>query len=139
MRSSKSARSATSARCFFHFSCFPWIGASFAHFVPHTLYFDPINYQYTAWCIRHGERLYDTVGVPDGPFITMLHAAVQTLVGESDAAFRRADSWIHTLGSMAMGVVLAPVAGPGRRSGPRRWSSGWSGRSSLRRSGSPTT
>jgi hypothetical protein len=91
----------------------PWIGASFAHFVHHTLYFDPINYQYTAWCIRHGERLYDTVGVPDGPFITMLHAAVQTLVGESDAAFRRADLWIHTLGSMAMGVVLAPVARPG--------------------------
>jgi hypothetical protein len=89
---------------------YPWIRESFRHFVHHTLYFDAINYQYTAWCIRHGERLYDTVGVPDGPFITMLHATVQTLVGQSDAAFRRADLWMHALGSMAIGAVLAPVS-----------------------------
>jgi hypothetical protein len=88
----------------------PWIVVSLAHFVHHTLYFDPANYQYTAWCIRHGERLYDSVGVPDGPFITMLHALVQSLVGESDQAFRRADLWIHGLGAAAIGAVLAPRA-----------------------------
>jgi hypothetical protein len=96
----------------------PWIGSSFAHFVHHTLYFDPINYQYTAWCVRHGERLYDTVGVPDGPFITMLHAFVQILVGQSDAAFRCADLWIHTVGAAMIGLAVAPApsvsAEPGR-------------------------
>jgi hypothetical protein len=87
---------------------YPWIRTSFKNFVPHTLYFDAINYQYTAWCIRHGERLYDTVAAPDGPFITMLHALVQVIVGDSDHAFRRADLWIQTLGSAAIGAALAP-------------------------------
>ncbi len=87
---------------------FPFLAVAFSNYAPHTLYFDAINYQYTAWCVRHGERLYDTVGVPDGPFITILHAVVQMLVGESAPAFRRADLWIQTLGSAGIGAALAP-------------------------------
>jgi hypothetical protein len=86
----------------------PFLAVAFGNYVPQTLYFDAINYQYTAWCVRHGERLYRTVGVPDGPFITVLHALVQMVVGESDHAFRRADLWIQTLGSAAIGAALAP-------------------------------
>jgi hypothetical protein len=74
----------------------------------HALYFDHTIYQYTAWCIRHGETLYDTVAVPDGPFITWLHALIQAIAGESDRAFRWADLAIQTGGALAIGALLSP-------------------------------
>lgn len=74
----------------------------------HALYFDQTMYQYTAWCLRHGERLYDTVAVPDGPLITWIHAAVQMLVGTSDPAFRWADLVIQVTCALAIGALVAP-------------------------------
>jgi hypothetical protein len=74
----------------------------------HALYFDHTMYQYTGWCIRHGETLYDSVAVPDGPFITWLHALIQAVAGESDRAFRWADLAIQTGGALGIGALLAP-------------------------------
>lgn len=86
----------------------PWIVVCARTYPAHPLQFDHTIYQYTAWCIRHGERLYGDVAVPDGPFITWLHALVQSLVGESDAAFRWADLVIQTAGAFAIGFACAP-------------------------------
>jgi hypothetical protein len=74
----------------------------------HALYFDQMIYQYTAWSIRHGDKLYDSVAVLDGPLITLLHAGIQTIAGESDAAFRWGDLVIQLFGAMTIAVALAP-------------------------------
>ena len=89
----------------------PWILYCARSYPDHALYFDHSMYQYTAWCIRHGERLYRDVAVPDGPFITWLHALVQIFAGESDRAFRWADLVIQTGGAVAIGAVVAPYRG----------------------------
>jgi hypothetical protein len=86
----------------------PWIAFCARTYPDHPLYFDHSMYQYTAWCIRHGARLYRDVAVPDGPFITWLHAAIQSVAGESDRAFRWADLAIQLGGTLAIGAVLAP-------------------------------
>ena len=64
--------------------------------------------QYTGWCLRHGMKLYRDVGAPDGPFIHFLHATMQMFVGITDEGCRRADLFIHIVGSGLMGAVLAP-------------------------------
>ncbi len=89
----------------------PWIAYCARSYPDHALYFDHSIYQYTAWCIRHGDKLYRDVAVPDGPFITWLHAVVQIVVGESDRAFRWADLAIQTTGALAIAAVLAPYRG----------------------------
>ena len=86
----------------------PWIAYCARTYPDHALYFDQSMYQYTGWCIRHGARLYADVAVPDGPFITWLHAAIQAIAGESDRAFRWADLVIQTTGALAIGAVIAP-------------------------------
>jgi hypothetical protein len=87
----------------------PWIVVCARTYPAHPLQFDHTIYQYTAWSIRHGDRLYRDVAVPDGPFITWLHAVIQILVGESDAAFRWADLVIQVAGATAIGWVVAPL------------------------------
>ena len=86
----------------------PWVLYCARSYPAHALYFDHSMYQYTGWCVRHGISLYGEVAVPDGPFITWLHAVVQIVAGESDRAFRIADLVIQTLGAFAVGFVLAP-------------------------------
>jgi hypothetical protein len=85
----------------------PWLLVCARTYPAHPLQFDHAIYQYTAWCIRHGERLYGDVAVPDGPFITWLHAVVQIIAGESDAAFRWADLAIQSAGAFAIGLAVA--------------------------------
>lgn len=86
----------------------PWIIYCARTYPWHALYFDHSMYQYTGWAVRHGDRLYLDVAVPDGPFITWLHALIQTTAGESDRAFRWADLVIQTAGALGIGAVLAP-------------------------------
>src|SRR4029077_5417608 len=74
-------------------------------------------YQYTAWSVRHGDRLYRDVAVPDGPFITWLHAIIQIIAGESDRSFRWADLILQTGGALAIGFVVAPYRGRAAWSG----------------------
>jgi len=79
------------------------------------LFSDSLVFQYTAWCIRHGLRLYRDVGAQDGPTIHYLHAAIQAIVGITDRGFRRADLAIQIVGSGTMGALLAPALDPRRR------------------------
>jgi hypothetical protein len=86
----------------------PWIKVQVARELLGTLFRDAAMCQYSGWCILHGIRLYKDVGATDGPFIHLLHAAMQIFVGPSDAGCRHADLVVHILGSGVMGAFLAP-------------------------------
>ena len=86
----------------------PWLVVQVGRELEFPISTDAAMSQYSAWCIRHGIKLYKDVGAPDGPFIHYLHALMQLFVGMSDHGCRVADFWIHLLGSGAMGAVLAP-------------------------------
>jgi hypothetical protein len=86
----------------------PWIGRQLRKELDCPLFRDAMQAQYTAWCLRHGMKLYRDVGAPDGPFIHFLHAFVQMFVGITDAGFRRGDLVLQVAGSGAMGALLAP-------------------------------
>jgi hypothetical protein len=76
------------------------------------LFSDQLVFQYTAWCIRHGMRLYRDVGMADGPFIHYLDAAIQVFAGISDRGFRKADLVLQLVGSGCMGALVAPSDHP---------------------------
>jgi hypothetical protein len=86
----------------------PWLFAQIGKELASPLFRDSMMCQYTGWCIRHGMKLYRDVGAPDGPFIHFLHATMQLFVGITDQGCRRADLFIHVVGSGLMGAVLAP-------------------------------
>jgi hypothetical protein len=86
----------------------PWLFAQVRKELLSPLFRDALMCQYTGWCLRHGMKLYRDVGAPDGPFIHFLHAGMQIFVGNTDAGCRRADLFIHIVGSGLMGAVLAP-------------------------------
>src|SRR5689334_14398346 len=58
------------------------------HYVELPLFRDSGMYQYAAWCLLHGERLYSTVALPEGPFIYLIDIPAQLLSGTHDAGFR---------------------------------------------------
>ena len=72
------------------------------------LYNDSTMFLYIAWCVRHGARLYEAVGMPDGPFVCVLHLVMQLVTGTSEPAFRRLDLTIHAVLSGAVGMLLVP-------------------------------
>jgi hypothetical protein len=78
--------------------------------VKEPLFGDTLVFQYTGWCIRHGLRLYRDVGMPDGPFIHYLHAAIQGFAGITDRGFRKCDLALEASGGAAIGALLAPTA-----------------------------
>ncbi len=75
---------------------------------------NPLVFQYTGWCIRHGLRLYRDVGMTDGPFIHYLQALMQVFAGMGDRGFRKADLALQVAGSGIMGAALAPAERSGR-------------------------
>lgn len=86
----------------------PWIWAQVHKELGSPLFRDALMCQYSGWCLRHGLKLYRDVGAPDGPFIHFLHATMQAFVGITDQGCRRADLFIHVVGSATMGALLAP-------------------------------
>jgi hypothetical protein len=72
------------------------------------LFGDTYAFQYTGWCIRHGLRLYQDIGMADGPFIHFFHAVVQIISGTSETAFRRADLVVQAMGGATLGLLLTP-------------------------------
>jgi hypothetical protein len=59
--------------------------------------------------VGKGERLYDTIVMPDGPFVYVLHGALTWLAGDTrDQAFRRLDVVIQVCGGGVMGALLVP-------------------------------
>lgn len=75
------------------------------------LFGDTAMMQYTAWCMRHGMRLYRDMGSTDGPFIHFLQAAIQIFLGESDRALRIGDIRLQVLGGAFIGAFIAPRRG----------------------------
>jgi hypothetical protein len=90
----------------------PWLWVCVPRYVDQPLNGDTGIFQYVAWCIRRGERLYDTIAMPDGPFVYLVHLPVQALVGRGEWRFRACDIAIHAGVAAAMGALLA---GAGRR------------------------
>jgi hypothetical protein len=93
------------------------------HELGSALFRDAMMCQYSAWCIRHGVRLYDEIAAPDGPFIHFLHALFQVFVGIADRGCRKADLVFQILVSGTFGAVLAPAvtAGRGRHAARLAW------------------
>jgi hypothetical protein len=90
----------------------PWIYLCVPHYVDYPLNGDTGIFQYVTWCIRKGERLYDTITMPDGPFVYLIHLPVQRLLGHGEEAFRKFDIALHAAVAGGMGAVLASA---GRR------------------------
>jgi len=72
------------------------------------LFGDTAMMQYTAWAIRHGQRLYKDMGSTDGPFIHFTQAIIQVLLGQTDRALRVGDIVLQITGSALIGAMLAP-------------------------------
>ncbi len=86
----------------------PWLFAELRKELDSALFRDAAQCQYSAWCLRHGARLYRDVGAPDGPLTHFLHAFLQLFGGISDHGFRRADLGFQLVCSGAMGIALGP-------------------------------
>ncbi|HZU83853.1 MAG TPA: hypothetical protein VE987_13090 [Polyangiaceae bacterium] len=100
----------------FAVACAPFLFPLFRMEIKEPLFGDTAIFQYTAWCIRHGMRLYRDVGTADGPFIHYLQAAMQAFAGITDRGFRIADLVVQSVGSACIGALLAPTAGLNRPS-----------------------
>jgi hypothetical protein len=87
----------------------PWLSICWDNYSHGLLYRDTPMFLYVAWCVRHGERLYDTVAMPDGPFACLVHMLLQLLAGGSgDGPIRRADFLLHAMAGAGMGALLVP-------------------------------
>ncbi len=93
----------------------PWLCVCVRRYVDQPLNGDTGIFQYVAWCLRRGERLYDTIAMPDGPFVYLIHVPVQLLFGHGEWRFRACDVGIHAMVAAGMGALLAGArAAPGR-------------------------
>lgn len=91
-------------------ACLPWLAIACKHWWRFKYLFKDVNmYQYGAWCLLHGERLYGGIATPDGPLIFIIHALVQLVTKTSEQGFHRADLVIHVVFSFGIGALLAPV------------------------------
>jgi hypothetical protein len=86
----------------------PWLWLCWRNCTHGLLYRDTTMFLYVAWCVRHGERLYDTVAMPDGPLVCLLHMLLQGLAGSSERAIRVVDILLHAVGAGAIGAILVP-------------------------------
>jgi hypothetical protein len=86
----------------------PWLATAAVHYAQAPLFRDAGIYQYAAWCMRKGERIYDTIATPDGPVIYIVHAVLQLFTGTSESGFRRADLALHASGAFLVGALLSP-------------------------------
>jgi hypothetical protein len=93
----------------------PWLVFSVPNYIDQPLFRDSGMFQYVAWCIRKGERLYDTVTMPDGPFIYLIHIPIQIVCGPSDRAFRAGGVCVHFVVAAFMGALLAGSSRETRR------------------------
>ncbi len=96
----------------------PWLYFCRDNYIHGLLYRDSTMFLYVAWCVRHGERLYDTVAMPDGPFACVIHMVLQFFGHTNDdGAFRLADLGLHAIGGGVASALLVP------RRARHRWTS----------------
>lgn len=86
----------------------PWFCVTWGNYTDTFLFRDPAMFQYAAWCMRKGERIYDSIATPDGPLIYIIHAALQLFTRTSEQAFRAADLIFHLIVAFGTGALLSP-------------------------------
>ena len=92
----------------------PWLYVAVRNFAGAAVWRDIDMFNYAGWCLRKGERIYDTIATPDGPFVFALHAVLTFVAGSKDQALRKADLAFNALAALTIGVLLVP------RNGQRR-------------------
>ncbi len=99
----------------------PWLYVAWGNYTQALLFRDPAMFQYAAWCMRKGERIYDTIATPDGPLIYLIHAGLQVFAKASESEFRRADLLFHVIIAFGTGALLAPRGALVRWLAPITW------------------
>ncbi|MGH7297110.1 MAG: hypothetical protein ACRELB_19385 [Polyangiaceae bacterium] len=84
----------------------PWLVVCLRHYATGTAWRDVSMYTYPAWCILHGERLYDTIAVPDGPLAILIHLPMLVLSGLHEDAWRRFDLGFHVFVGALLGMLV---------------------------------
>ena len=88
-----------------------WLRQAVADFAHGHVFRDTNMFDYAAWCMLHGERIYDRVATPDGPLVYILHAALQLVApGSDDSAYRRVDLVCETLVAITITLLVTPRA-----------------------------
>jgi hypothetical protein len=85
----------------------PWLSVCIRNYGHGTVWRDTPMYTYPAWCILHGGRLYDSIGVPDGPLAILIHLGMVVVGGLNEAAWRRYDLAFHVVFGLALGALVA--------------------------------
>ncbi len=92
----------------------PWLNQAVAFFEHGHVFRDTNMFDYAAWCMLHGERLYQGVATPDGPLVYILHAALRILRllagGSDDSTYRRIDLVMETLVAVTITLLVTPRA-----------------------------
>jgi len=88
----------------------PWFYLAFKNYRDAAVYRDITMFNYAAFCIRKGERIYDTVATPDGPLIYWIEALFQSVYGVNDKVQRQLDLDFQAIIGMTIGVLLVPRA-----------------------------
>jgi hypothetical protein len=90
----------------------PWLGICCWNYCKGLLNRDAMMFLYASWSVLHGERLYSTISIPDGPFPCLLHMLFLLGGGMDDHRFRVLDLLLHFSGAFAAGAVLVPPRAP---------------------------
>lgn len=74
-------------------------------------------FQYVAWAIREGDRLYADVRDVNGPLVALVHLVIQMLGGADEHRFRLLDMAISSAAFLLAGAAIPELA---RRRAPSR-------------------
>ena len=88
----------------------PWLLVCLHHYAVGAVWRDTTMMTYASWCMLHGDRIYDTVAMMDGPLAFLTHAILLLVGGLDVALWRQADLWFHVVVGAALGMLLAPRA-----------------------------
>ncbi|MGH7293704.1 MAG: hypothetical protein ACRELB_02170 [Polyangiaceae bacterium] len=88
----------------------PWLCEAGRIYAGAAMARDVNMFSYAGWCLRKGERLYQTFAVPDGPFVVAWHALTTLVAGTGDHGLRTLDIVFHGLVAAVIGVLVVPRA-----------------------------
>jgi hypothetical protein len=86
----------------------PWLAVCAWNYCQGYLNRDAMMFLYAAWSVLHGERLYGSLAIPDGPFACVLHILLYVPSGTSEHGFRVVDLLLQSAGAFTMGAVVVP-------------------------------
>jgi len=85
----------------------PWLAVCIRNYGHGTVWRDTPMYTYPAWCVLHGDRLYDAIGVPDGPLAILIHLGMVIVGGLKEDWWRRYDLAFHVVVGLVLGALVA--------------------------------